>query len=73
MSDDVPILLGKLRVLSPNHGMPGTAPLSLKQVDQVLRHASGLCMQVLVLVTSGISFVGVSLFYAVVVLCIRLG
>lgn len=52
--------------------MPGTVPLSLKQVDPVLRHASGLRMQRLALVTPGISFVGVSLFYAVVALCIRL-
>jgi hypothetical protein len=52
--------------------MPGTAPLSLKQVDPVLRHASDSRMQRLALVIAGISFVGVSLFYAVVALCIRL-
>jgi len=35
--------------------MPGTAPLSLKQVDPVLRHASVLRMQRLTLVIAGIS------------------
>lgn len=50
--------------------MPGIPPLSLKQVDPGLRHKSDLRMQRLALVTASISFVGVSLFCAVVALYI---
>ena len=58
-------------MLSLNHGMLGTHPLSLKGADLALYYALYYHKEGLALVIADISGVGVFLSYAVVALCTR--
>lgn len=68
----LPIWSRRLPSLPLNHGMLGMGPLSLKEADPVMSRRSGFHKEARASEIERISYVGMSLAYAVGFWCIRL-